>query len=700
MGRTSTPRLNSSLTGRDVLAGCVTAFAHNLLVNTGLKRLDARAERILERLDLGAVFTDLLAEDGKRSRRNRVVDGVREYLKRVGRAPRRVVAPPAIARNLKVLSRLLGLDETERALLLFLVALKQDAELREMAEAFPTTGLAARARVIAAAVGGTHEDVQRALEPRARLLSSGLISLTERRLDISDLELKSGLSDLLVAPGLDAERLLQRYFPVDRASALDWPDFQHLGEAPQLVATLLESAVAARRKGVNILFYGATGTGKTELARLVASRCGLRLHPAGKTDAAGESATAQERVSSLQLGNRLLSETASVLLFDEWEDLFQREWFGALGPRARTQLSKQWFNELLDTNPVPTLWISNSIEGVDPAFLRRFTYALEFLPLGARQRVRALERHLRDTPLAEADVRALAERFDVSPAQLGSAVSAARLLPSGVTRPALEKLLTPTEKLVHGGQAKRPMSFDASVYRLDALNAKEDLRALADSLAEWQPGEGPGLSLCLYGPPGTGKSEFAKYLAHRMGRRLVYRRVSDIQSMWVGEAEKNIARAFAEAEADDAVLLFDEADSFLCDRRTAQHSWEVSQVNEFLQQLEAFRGVVVCTSNLWADLDAASLRRFVFKVEFGWLRPEQAEALFETTLGPLLSERNADVASMLAQVSHLAPGDFAAVARKLKATRRRVTAREAVELLRAEVAVKPGAPRAVGFLTG
>lgn len=172
--------------------------------------------------------------------------------------------------------------------------------------------------------------------------------------------------------------------------------------------------------------------------------------------------------------------------------------------------------------------------------------------------------------------------------------------------------------------------------------------------------------------------------------------------MWVGEAEKNIARAFREAEADDALLLFDEADSFLRDRRGAHHSWEVSQVNEFLQQLEAFRGVVACTSNLWSDLDQASLRRFVFKVEFRWLRPEQSAALFESTLGALLEgsvedDQRRRARAAVGQLGQLAPGDFAAVARRLRAMRRRVPAEQALELLRAEVAVKEGKAHAVGF---
>ncbi|WP_308614781.1 AAA family ATPase [uncultured Duodenibacillus sp.] len=57
---------------------------------------------------------------------------------------------------------------------------------------------------------------------------------------------------------------------------------------------------------------------------------------------------------------------------------------------------------------------------------------------------------------------------------------------------------------------------------------------------------------------------------------LMARRASDLLSCWVGATEQNIARAFEEARKDDAVLLIDEADSFLQDRRGAGHSWELN----------------------------------------------------------------------------------------------------------------------------
>ena len=80
---------------------------------------------------------------------------------------------------------------------------------------------------------------------------------------------------------------------------------------------------------------------------------------------------------------------------------------------------------------------------------------------------------------------------------------------------------------------------------------------------------------------------------------------------------------FAAARQQNAVLVLDEADSFLSDRRGARQSWEVTQVNELLTQMEAFDGIFICTTNLMEKLDPASLRRFAFKVRFDPMTPDQ-----------------------------------------------------------------------------
>jgi SpoVK/Ycf46/Vps4 family AAA+-type ATPase len=173
----------------------------------------------------------------------------------------------------------------------------------------------------------------------------------------------------------------------------------------------------------------------------------------------------------------------------------------------------------------------------------------------------------------------------------------------------------------------------------------------------------------------------------------------------VGATEKNIARMFSQARAERAVLLLDEADSFLQDRRRACASWDVTQVNEMLTQMEEFDGLFICSTNLADNLDQASFRRFGLKVKFGYLRPEQAWAMFSADLlrrGHALDPSSAEAQSLWGAVrllENLTPGDFATVGKKLSILDRGAGPGEYFAMLEAECRAKhDGSPkRTAGF---
>jgi SpoVK/Ycf46/Vps4 family AAA+-type ATPase len=174
-------------------------------------------------------------------------------------------------------------------------------------------------------------------------------------------------------------------------------------------------------------------------------------------------------------------------------------------------------------------------------------------------------------------------------------------------------------------------------------------------------------TLCLYGPPGAGKTAFVRWAAERAGRRLVEKRMSDLLSCWVGETEKGIAATFQEARDEDAVLLLDEADGLLRSREGAEHSWELTQTNELLVQMESFDGVFACATNLVDALDPAAFRRFDLKVRFEPLTRAQRRGLWRDLVGA--GDDEVDVVdevtlARLDRLDRLCPGHFAAVARR------------------------------------
>lgn len=615
------------------------------------------------------------------------------------------VEPPGepVRGNLQLLREVAGLDEPSAEILQLLLVQRMCGGLEEITNLFERLDLESAARFAAIATARPIVEVRNALSPTGRLVASGLVTVSEDPGYLeAKLEIPKALVDLVAQPDLDRKRLFARLVPMAPAPTLALQDYAHLAGEVDTAQRLLASAVLARRPGVNILLHGPSGTGKTELARLLAAQTGYDLHMAGCEDDEGDSASATKRLAGLLLGNRLLCGGQALLLFDEMEDVFERSPFaGLVSRRDRAQTSKQWLNLLLETNAVPTLWISNDISGVDPAYRRRFSYAIEFPPLGPARRRRVWERHLGPAPnVTPADVEALAQRYDVSAGTIATALHSAELVagepPDLAT---IERVVAPLERLVapHGRPRPRPTERP---YRLDGACASMDLGRLADQLAGWRSGSG-GLSMCLYGPPGTGKSEFVHYLARRMDRPLVVKRVSDILSMWVGEAERHLREAFEETASEGAVLLFDEADSFLQDRRNAARSWEVTQVNEFLQQLEAHPGVVACTTNLFRGLDQAALRRFVLKIAFQPLDAARSVAMFRGLLEPLLAPGTIDdrwLAHELGRLSNLTPGDFAVVARRIGALGRS-GAVTPTDLL-AELGAEAGAKESRGAVPG
>lgn len=126
--------------------------------------------------------------------------------------------------------------------------------------------------------------------------------------------------------------------------------------------------------------------------------------------------------------------------------------------------------------------------------------------------------------------------------------------------------------------------------------------------------------LNFYGKAGTGKSMSAEAVASALGQKVYHVNYSELESKYVGETPKNIKKAFEYATKDEAVLIFDEADSFLGKRLTSVTQSADYGVNitrsVLLMELEKFSGVVVFTTNLIDNYDEAFKRRILLSVYF------------------------------------------------------------------------------------
>jgi AAA+ superfamily predicted ATPase len=233
----------------------------------------------------------------------------------------------------------------------------------------------------------------------------------------------------------------------------------------------------------------------------------------------------------------------------------------------------------------------------------------------------------------------------------------------------VERVLCAHVTLSRDGE-KPPRKYEASRdYTLEGVCMAGSAQELLDKCRRvdtllrdgksLRPGGG---TMLFYGPPGTGKTALARHIAKELDRECTVKRASDLLSMWVGGSEQQVAEAFRESEEDGSVLVIDEADSFIYSRDIAQRSWETSLVNEFLTCLEECRGFCVCTTNRRDNMDAAAMRRFSFKVEFTYARPEQIRALYASLLAPLARrDLYSEEEHALCSMTRLTPGDFHAV---------------------------------------
>lgn len=608
---------------------------------------------------------------------------------------KRFTTSKILNRNIKKISALMDLNPYEEQILEFTILLNQYDILDDITDLLGNKlNINHVKKYLSVILNIPYTEIDNAFKSNSKFLKSSLISFYKKGTNSlkSKIDLISDeFAENMLSSNEDIEYMIKDIISKCDYTDLTLNDFGYLHKELSVIIPYLKDAMENNLKGVNVLFYGSPGTGKTELVKAIANELQRELYEISYSDEDDEPIEGKKRLEAYKGAQALLTKKNVLLLFDEVEDVLNN----SSSSRQLRQQNKAWINRAIENNIIPTIWITNNVHCIDSAIIRRFDVSIEIPIPSKSKREKILQKYSANQLSTEA-ISKLALNETIAPALVSRALKVVSSLKD------LENKDDAFEMIVHNtlkAQGYDGVKDNSSIslpktYNPAYINSDVNLDKLTNGIKESQ-----NARVCLYGPAGTGKSAYGKYLAQVLDKPLLLKKGSDLISMWVGETEKNIAQAFKEAKEENAVLVFDEVDSFLSDRKSATKNWEITQVNEMLVQMESFDGIFIATTNLMDNLDKASLRRFDLKLEFSFLKPEQAWELFNKECENIgLDVISKTHRKCVESLSLLTPGDFAAVLRQNRFNPI-INASDFYERLKNEVIVKNiGNSKKMGFM--
>ena len=437
--------------------------------------------------------------------------------------------------------------------------------------------------------------------------------------------------------------------------ATDGPGAPWIPTSPSLHGAMCKPA------GAMCIVSGESGSGRTSWATKAArsvSSTALRIDAARAARADGN--------VSIELRELLEDSTllGAAIVLDNVGEM--------LAPNSRLA---SLIEEVVATAPLRMFIVVENIAVVDPRIATRaLTHVkIEAPPSAVRREMWSRARSGSPIP------NTLAEDLVLTPRQIRNAVT---LVEAGV-----DPISAALEQLSANGLTMP----DRSSSKLDALVLPPDVRAeiveligairsRADVAKDVSSGRGRAITAMFNGESGTGKTFACEVIAAEVGLPLMRVNVASLVDKYIGETEKNLVRVFAQAQGQGGILFFDEADAMFgarTDVSRAQDRYANLETNLLLQLMEQFTGVVLLTTNLKQNIDAAFMRRIMFKVYFEAPEPVERVKLWRTVLPSERYEQGIDF-GRLARTFELSGGSIRAAA--LRAAYRATAAKRAVSM--------------------
>lgn len=609
--------------------------------------------------------------------------------------------PEHLNSNLRELASMADLNEHETQVLGLTILFHTESLLQEAAEMMGDNVSAFSVpKIYAPILGLKISEVEATLDDQSNLIRSGLISLDHRgegdlrsRVDL----LNWSFAKCSVMKQHDVRNLLKAYIFPAQATTLTAKDYGHIQERFDILKKYLAHAIETQKRGVNILIYGAAGVGKSELAKLLAQEIGCDLMEVVTNNLSGNPVTPMRRIRSYRLAQSLFKQGNMMVLFDECEEVLSGDGVQTSDVDP-TKAQKSWVNSILETNMRPAIWIGNSISEFEESYIRRFDMVFE-MPMPNESKRRQILTDLCGQDIDQQLIIEIAKNKNTSPALVSKTAQVVKAVASYKSieqRNDLALMLVNDKLNAQGALQVQSPDYGAMGigFKPAMVNSPVCLETLRSGVEQTREAR-----LLLNGPPGTGKTNFGKWLADSLAMPHIVLKPANLLGSLVGESERLITKAFELASRENALLQFDECDTFLMDRRKAKQSWESSLTATMLLEMERFKGVFIASTNLIEGIDDAAARRFDITLKFDFMLADKAWEMFEITCQKMGFDPSADsLREQIQNLQFLTPGDFEQVCRQARFLPP-TSAHDVFLKLAQSVALKKFTPsRQIGFL--